>query len=106
MMPAPFACDMSAIPAAERPAHQALTRRLVHEALAELRELPDGFALRFAGGERDAVAAFVARERLCCPCLRFDVEVAPEGGPIWLSVTGDEGAKQFIQAEFGLAGVP
>ena len=102
-MPEPFACDMSAIPAAERPAHHALTHRLVHQALAELRELPDGFALRFAGEERDAVARFVAGERLCCPFLRFDLDVAPEGGPVWLYVTGREGVKAFIQAELGLA---
>lgn len=41
-MSAPFACDMTAIPAADRPAHHELIRRLMHRAVKGTRELPDG----------------------------------------------------------------
>ena len=101
-MTAPFACDMTAIPAGERSAHQALSRRLMTEALAELRELPDGVAFRFAAEEYDAVVRFVDRERRCCPFLRFTLEIAPDRGPIWLRLTGAEGVKAFIRAELRL----
>ena len=104
-MTLPFACDMSAIPADERRAHQALTRRLMTEALAELRELPDGLAFRFAAEEYDAVVRFVARERLCCPFLRFTLEVEPGRGPLWLRLTGVEGVKALIRVELHLPAV-
>jgi hypothetical protein len=97
-----FACDMTAIPAAERGAHHALIRRLFSEAVAEIRELEDGFALRFSAEEYDSVVQFVARERLCCPFLRFELEVAPEKGPLWLRLTGPSGVATFLRAELHL----
>jgi hypothetical protein len=39
-----FACYMTAIPAADRPVHHKLIRRLMTEAGRDIRELPDGFA--------------------------------------------------------------
>ena len=101
-MTLPFACDMTAIPANERGAHRALTRRLMDEALAELRELPDGLAFRFAADEYAAIVNFVERERLCCPFLRFTLELAPDRGLIWLRLTGAEGVQAFIRAELHL----
>ena len=93
---------MTAIPAEERGAHQALIRRLMSEAVTEIRELPDGLAFRFPAEEYEAVAQFVARERLCCPFLRFALELAPERGPLWLQVTGAAGVAAFIRAELHL----
>jgi hypothetical protein len=97
-----FACDMTAIPAEERGAHHALIRRLMTEAVTDIREVPDGLAFRFQADEYEAVARFVARERLCCPFLRFVLEVAPERGPLWLRVTGAKGVTAFIRAELHL----
>jgi hypothetical protein len=99
---APFACDMTAIPAEQRGAHHALIRRLMSEAVEQIRELPDGLAFRFPADEYDAVTTFVARERLCCPFLRFTVDVTPEGGPLELRLTGPDGVTPFIRAELHL----
>jgi hypothetical protein len=93
---------MTAIPAEERGAHQALTRHLMSAVVTEIRDLPDGLAFRFPADEYDAVAQFVARERLCCPFLRFVLEVAPERGQLVLSLTGVEGVAAFIRAELHL----
>jgi hypothetical protein len=101
-MPIPFACDMTAIPAELRGAHQALTRRLISEAAREIRELPDGFAFTFPSEEYAAVTEFVARERLCCPFLRFELEVSPGRGPLGLRLTGAEGVAAFLRAELQL----
>ena len=100
----PFACDMTAIPAEERGAHLALIHHLMSEVVTEIRELPDGLTFRFPADAYDAVARFVARERLCCPFLGFVLDVTPEQGPLWMRVTGAEGVKQFIRAEFHLPG--
>jgi hypothetical protein len=97
-----FACDMTAIPAAERPVHQRLIRRLMDDAAVDSRELSDGFAFHFPAVEYPAVAEFVARERLCCPFLTFTIEVMQEQGPLVLRLTGPEGVKEFIRAELGL----
>lgn len=101
-MPTPFACDMTAIPQGKRGAHHALIRRLMNEAVGEIRELPDGLAFQFPSEEYDAVTEFVGRERLCCPFLTFTLEVALDQGPLTLRLTGAEGAKDFIRAELGL----
>jgi hypothetical protein len=104
-MSIPFACDMAAIPAGERGAHQALIRRLVTEAAEEMRQRPDGFTFRFPAKEYDAVTQFVARERLCCPFLRFALEVEPDRGPIRLHLTGPDSVVPFIRAELHLPAV-
>jgi hypothetical protein len=49
------------------------------------------------------VAEFIANERLCCPFFGFTVEVEPQGGALWLHLTGRDGVKSFIQAEVGAA---
>jgi hypothetical protein len=102
MATTPFACDMTAIPAEQRGTHHALIRRLMTQAVEEIRELPDGLAFRFPAREYDAVTAFVARERLCCPFLTFTLEVAPDQGRLTLRLTGAEGVTAFIRAELGL----
>ena len=92
-------CDLSAIPPELRAGHQALASELVSQAAHEQVELPDGYAFRFTSERYVDVAAFVANERLCCPFFAFTLEVAPEGGPIWLRITGGDGAKAVLRSE-------
>ena len=96
-----LACDMSALPVEERDAHQVLIRRLMG-AVVEIVELADGFAFRFARAESAAVVRFVSGERLCCPFLGFTLELAPDHGPLWLRVTGPDGAKAILRVELQL----
>lgn len=98
----PFACDMSAITPADRQQHVA-TINAVFGAVQEVRELADGFAFRLMNEEAILmqVAAFMAKERLCCPFFGFRIEMEPEGGPLWLTMTGREGVKPFIKTEIG-----
>jgi len=99
-MPVPFACDLSAIPAAERGAHEQVTRHLISAATA-IRGSGEGFRLEFSADEHDTVTQFVARERLCCPFLTF-VVAASEIGRVELLISGTAGAKEFIRAELHL----
>ena len=70
----------------------------------EREELPDGFAYRFAPDDAIllTLAEFIARERLCCPFFRFQLDLEP-GGPLWLRLTGSDGAKELIEGFFGAA---
>lgn len=99
---APFACDMTAIEASQRGQHIATIEALFRNA-GEIRELPNGYAFRLLN-EPDVLlkaAEFITLERLCCPFFGFAIEVEPEGGALWLSLTGREGVKPFIVAEVG-----
>jgi hypothetical protein len=102
--PSPFACNMSAIPPEERGQHIAAIEA-VFGAVQEIRELSDGYSFRLANETALLlkVADFLAKERLCCPLFGFALQIEPEGGAVWLSLTGREGVKPFIQAEIGQA---
>ena len=102
----PLACDMTAIPATQRPVHVTTSRELFSR-IEEFRELPDGYEFRLADGPHllTELGEFVSLERLCCPFLRFNVAVEAEGGPVWLRLSGREGVKEFIREEIsGLTG--
>jgi hypothetical protein len=106
----PLACDMTAIPAEQRPVHLAKSRELFSR-IDETRELPNGYEFRFADQPNvlTGLVDFVALEKLCCPFLRFEIAVEAENGPVWLRLTGRDGVKEFIQEEvrglIGLTGI-
>jgi len=101
---------MSCIPSVRQPPvrkaaprHAGLLHQ-IHNCLLEVRELPDGFALRFAddGTLLARLAEWVRLESLCCPFVRFEVRVEKRAGPVWLRLTGAEGIKDFLRREFGV----
>ena len=77
----------------------------IHDCLVEVRELADGFALRFAddGTLLARLAEWVRLESICCPFVRFEVRVEKRAGPVWLRLTGAGGIKDFLRREFGIA---
>jgi hypothetical protein len=97
---------MTAIPPEKRGVHHALIRRLMTQAVQDIRELPDGLAFQFPAEEYSAVAEFVGMERLCCPFLTFSLEVSPDRGPLRLQLSGADGVKDFIRAELHLPAIP
>ena len=101
-MESPFVCDMMALTPEQRARHHELAEQL-RPASLEMAELPDGYAARFPFESKMVLrlAEFIALEHLCCPCFTLVLEVEKEGGPLWLKITGREGVKPFIRAEFG-----
>ena len=95
----PIACNIEAIPAADRPRYRSL-RDLVFQLVEHVAENPDGYALRLRN-ESDTparLAEWIALERLCCPFLRFAITV--DGGDrLGLSLSGDAGVKEFLRLE-------
>jgi hypothetical protein len=87
----------------QRARHHELAQRL-RSAVVGFEELPDGYAARFLAEPTTVllIAEFMTLERLCCPCFTLTLEVEKERGPLWLKVTGREGIKPFIRAEFGI----
>lgn len=99
--PPPIACDLTVFSADTRQQLAAAIPELF-QAVQKLRELPDGYALQFPNepGMFMALANFVEHERQCCPFYHFMLEVAANGGPFWLHLTGGEGVKEFIETVF------
>ncbi|MDQ3802456.1 MAG: hypothetical protein M3416_01160 [Acidobacteriota bacterium] len=93
---------MSAIEPGRREQHIARAGQ-VFRAVTDIRELPRGYAFRLPDEPDVLVRAseFISLEKLCCPFLGFALEVEPEGGPMWLRLTGREGVKAFIREEVG-----
>lgn len=100
----PFACNMQAIPQDERQHHLAAIDAVFGE-VQEVRELADGYGFRLANETALLlkVADFIGKERLCCPFFGFTLQLEPDGGALWLNLTGREGIKPFIRAEIGHA---
>jgi hypothetical protein len=96
-----IACDVNAVPAERRDRWVEIGRQ-VFAAVEEVRELPDGYRFRVPTSSAMLlqVAEYVSNERLCCGFLRFQVEVEPAQGPVWLQLTGAEGAKGYMRTVF------
>ncbi len=96
-----FACDMSALSDEQRNRHHQ-----VYHWLAELRlsvsELEDGYGFEYAAEPATfaLLGEFMGLEHLCCPFFRLALEAEPEAKTVWLKVTGVEGVKEFVYAEF------
>jgi hypothetical protein len=97
----PIACDPSAL-TDEQQARWMIVGKQLYPAIQEVRDLPDGYAFRLPNDAATLllIAEDLSFERLCCPFLRFTLEVEPGHGPVWLSFTGGEGAKEFLRISF------
>ena len=103
-MESPFACDMNALNEGQRRRYSQLVGKL-SAAQQEVRELPDGYAFRFAAESQlmQELVEFTSYERLCCPFFDLELLLEREGGPTWLRLRGRMGVKEFIRSEFNLA---
>ena len=97
---APLACNIRAISAAERPRYNHLIKRL-RIAIQDRSELPDGYAykLNMEKLTLPEVAEWIAMEHLCCPFLRFQLDVKGNGDS-QLTLRGPVGVKAILREEF------
>jgi hypothetical protein len=105
--PTSLACNLAAFNPEQADRHQILAHQ-VQRAVQAVRELPDGYAFRLPGEAAIClmIAEFITLERLCCPFLRFVLEVEPDEGPLWLKMTGQASVKRFLEMELPLGDRP
>jgi hypothetical protein len=100
MAESPFVCNLKALTTAERTEHKALTARVL-AAVTDTHELSNGYTF---GLHEDVSLADLTKwvdfERRCCPFFDFQLTWARENGPVTLQLTGRDGVKEFIRAEF------
>jgi len=99
-----FACELSALTRDERVHHRQLTDQLL-AAVVERAELKHGYGLRLPPSSLPLVAEWVGLESRCCPFFDFELALAQDHGPLWLRITGVEGVKAFLRAEFAISPV-
>lgn len=68
--------------------------------IQEKRELADGYSFRFPGTDEwaEKLTQFVRFERNCCRFFLFELKFEPDEGPIWLTLRGGPGTKEFIES--------
>lgn len=99
----PFYCNTKAL-SKEEWAHKDVISRKMRSARLEIKELPNGYAFRYRAGtvSLEELADWVTTEARCCPFFDMSIQVEREGGPVWLTLSGTDGVKQFIVEEFKL----
>jgi hypothetical protein len=98
-----FYCNMKALSAVERAHHTQLTDKLL-AARKETVETEKGYELQFSPADVTLaeLSDWVMAESKCCPFFDFHIDLENEGKLVCLRLTGAEGVKAFIRAEFGL----
>ena len=96
-----FACNRLALSLEARKRHFDELGPAPRSMRKAVRELPDGDEFQFPSDPKTIamIAEWAAGERRCCPFFNIQIRLEPEGGPVWLRLTGREGTKSFIQAD-------
>jgi hypothetical protein len=97
----PFACDMTALSSGQRIRHRELAA-LLQPSLGAVHELSDGYDFEFSWNSEtyNALAELTPLEHACCPFFDVAIRIESESKLCW-RLTGREGIKPFIRAEFG-----
>jgi hypothetical protein len=98
-----FYCNIKALTPAERARHKELSDKLMAAKDATV-ETQNGYEFQYSPAEVSLaeVAEWAVAESKCCPFFDFHIDLEKAGTLIWLQLTGSEGVKQFMRAEFGI----
>ena len=99
----PIACNLNALNNAEQQRRAELSARLQKSVHAVV-PIPDGYIFRLPSNGRALleVAEFISFERRCCPFLSFQINLNESDEAITVQLSGPDGVKEFLAAEFGL----
>lgn len=98
-----FYCNIKALTPVERARHMAMTLKLVAKRTQTV-EIERGYEFQYRGGSVTVaeLAEWAMTESKCCPFFDFHIDLEEEGQLVCLRLTGREGIKKFIRAEFHL----
>ena len=96
-----FYCNIKALTPEQRARHKVLSEKLL-AARKETVETEKGYEFQFSPEDVSLaeLAAWVVAESKCCPFFDFHIDLEREGKLACLRLTGEEGIKVFIRAEF------
>jgi hypothetical protein len=98
-----FYCNIKALNPAERARHKQLTDKLM-ALRRETVESENGYEFQYSPKDvsLSELADWVVAEGKCCPFFDFHIDLEREGALLCLRLTGEEGIKPFIRAEFSM----
>jgi hypothetical protein len=98
-----FYCNIKALTPDERAHHKQLSDKLT-AARKEIVEMEKGYEFQYSPADISLaeLAEWVSAESKCCPFFDFHIDLEREGKLLCLRLTGEEGIKAFIRAEFGV----
>ena len=101
MVQSKFYCNIKALTPEERARHKQLSEKLL-AARKAIVETEKGYEFQYSPGDVSLaeLAEWVAAESKCCPFFDFHIDLEREGKLACLRLTGEEGIKAFIRAEF------
>jgi hypothetical protein len=96
-----FRCNTKALNPTERSQHKLLTDKLVAKR-TNIVETEKGYEFQYSPATVSLaeLADWVAAESKCCPFFGFHIDLENEGKLLCLRLTGEEGVKPFMRAEF------
>jgi hypothetical protein len=97
----PLVCNMDVFTSAQREAHIQTTTELI-QSVQSVQEVGNGYEFTFPNETEfiTKIAEFISNERLCCPFLKFTLNILSNREPLSLSLTGPIGTQEFLRAEF------
>jgi hypothetical protein len=98
-----IACNLNALDAAQRDRRSELAARL-RTRVREIVPISDGYTFHLDDKENllIEIAEFIGLERRCCPFFSFQIDLNPNSDSIWIRLSGGEGVKEFLAAEFDI----
>jgi hypothetical protein len=98
-----FYCNIKALTPEERAHHKQLSEKLM-ATRKEMVETAKGYEFQFSPKSVSLaeLAEWLSAESKCCPFFDFHIDLEGEGSLLCLRLTGEEGIKAFIRAEFGM----
>ena len=96
-----FYCNIKALTPEERARHKQLSEKL-NAQRKEIIETEKGYEFQYSPADISLaeLAEWVGAESKCCPFFDFHIDLEREGKLLCLRLTGEEGIKAFIRAEF------
>ena len=96
-----FYCNSKALDPAERVRHKQLTDKLI-AGWKEIVKTKKGYEFQYSPSNVSLaeLADWVVAEGKCCPFFDFHIDLERRGELLCLRLTGEEGIKPFIRAEF------
>jgi hypothetical protein len=97
----PFYCNRLALTPEVRKRHFEELGPKLRSLRKSVRELDNGYEFEFPGDPAtyQLLAEWAIQERLCCPFFDINLQLEPEGGPLWLRLSGRQGIKEFIKVD-------
>jgi len=96
-----FYCNTKALNPSEREHHKLLTEKLIGQR-TQIVETEKDYEFQYSPSTVSLaeLADWVSAESKCCPFFGFHIDLENEGRLLCLRLTGEEGVKPFMMAEF------